>query len=167
MPPGPYLSLGSLPVLLFPILLCAAGWNLLGRCLCGSFCCGLHLCLLPSARLSSSFVSRACVHLFRLPGLPFASRGCVHLFQLLRLASVSQVWCGLVSALWGCPLRRRVYALVSSHCLHSLSQGVICSSFSCAMRVACAAQVCMPPLYRHRSPALCSSCVCLRLQWAT
>ena len=34
--------------------------------------------------------------------------------------------------------------------------GLQCSSFGCAVRVICVAQVCMPPLSRHSSPSLCA-----------
>ena len=44
--------------------------------------------------------------------------------------------------------------------------GVVCSSSSCAGRVVCTAQVCMPSHYGHPSPALCAGCVCLLGTWA-
>ena len=35
--------------------------------------------------------------------------------------------------------------------------GLMCSSFSCAMRVVCTAQVCMPPFYLCPGPTFCMS----------
>ena len=118
--------------------------------------------------LSSSSVSQACVHLFQLPSPALCFAG------LCALVSAPPAGLCVAGLVWTCfgSLRlpsatQGLCALVSSHCLHSLSQGIICSSFSCAMRVACIAQVCMPPLYRHTSPAFCASCVCLWLHWAS
>ena len=59
---------------------------------------------------------------------------------------------------------RRVY--MHLFCLTTCPLGVICS-LGCARRFACTAQFCMPLLYQHPGPGLCTvgvlctSCVCM------
>jgi len=83
--PAPCLSLRSLRVLLFPCPACAAGRNLLGRCLYGSFCIAMTYVGFPQPPSSPS-VSQGCVHLTLSSGSPpSVSQTCVHLSQLPRL----------------------------------------------------------------------------------
>ena len=109
-------------------------------------------------------ITETCVR-FLTPGAhPLSRRACVHLFWL------SGGLCALVSASWGCTLHpgacvdlfhspclpqhgRRVY--MHLFCLTTCPLGVICS-LGCARRFACTAQFCMPPLYQHPGPGLCT-----------
>ena len=90
-----------------PVLPCAVGPNLLGRCLCGSFCIAVTCVDSPQPpKLTFCVAGLACT-CFGSPGLTFALWGlcalvsashvhtlrqgpCVHLFQLPCLPSVSQ-----------------------------------------------------------------------------
>ena len=94
---SPYLSLGPLLVLCAPVPPCAAGRNLLGRCLCGPFC-AMATCvgslqpLSPSAwrgfvRLTHFSRSALCVAGLRAlglssPGRPLPPGVYVNLFHL-------------------------------------------------------------------------------------
>ena len=103
VPPVPYLSLGSLPVLLLPCPALCFWPKLLGRCLCGSF-----------------YVLAICVGFPHLPELTLCVAG--------LCTPVSAPWAGLCrrGLVWTCfgslcppSALRGLCALVSSRCLHS------------------------------------------------
>ena len=113
---------------------------------------------------------------------PAVLQGCVHLILSSRSPPSESSACALVSGP-GWSLRRGAsvalfrlpvpaLCVMGFMCTSYVSltaifvAGVICSSFGCAGRVVCIAQVCMPPLYQHHSPALCTGCVCLPATWA-
>ena len=116
------------------------GRNLLGSCLCGSFCVTGDLCGFPSApKLTLSVTGLVCTDRV-FPGAPSAWRGLGALVSAPRagLCVAGLVWTCVGSL---CPpsVLRGFCALASPHCL-------------------CAAQVCMPPLYDtpvpHFAPAV-------------
>ena len=112
---------------------------------CGSFPIAATCVGLPQAPKLTLCVVGLCA-LVSAPRVHTLRHGaCVHLFQLpVPAFCVSEFTCicfVLLPALF--------------------VQGFIFSSFRCAGRVVCAAQVCMPPLFQHPSPALCTGCVCL------
>ena len=123
----------------FPVLPCTAGRNLLGRCLCVSFCV-VVTCVCPSAlELTLCIMGLVCTCLSS-RGPPSASRGLYTSLSSRGPPSVSRCLCCFIL-------------------LPAISfTGVICS-FGCVRRAVCAAQVCLPPLYQNPSPAL-SSAVC-------
>ena len=129
--------------------------------------------------LSSHSVSWACAHLSQLPGCTRCVTGLVRTcLSSPGTHSSSRGLCALVSAprvhtlrhgacahLFQLPVPAFCVSEFTCICFVSLPalfvQGFIFSSFRCAGRVVCAAQVCMPPLFQHPSPALCTGCVCL------
>ena len=91
----------------FPVLPCTAGRNLLGRCLCVSFCV-VVTCVCPSAlELTLCIMGLVCTCLSS-RGPPSASRGLYTSLSSRGPPSVSRCFC----------------ALVSSYCLQSLSPGL-------------------------------------------
>ena len=85
-------------------------------------------------------------------------------FRNLGPPSASWGLCALVSAPW-----TRCLGLGACVHLFRLTACTLCRggcSSSCAGRVVCAAQVCMPSHYGNPSPALCAGCVCLLGTWA-
>ena len=159
-----------------PVPPCAADPNLLGRCLCGSFCIAVTCVDFPQPpKLTLCVAGLVCTCLSS-QGLPSVSWGlcalvlapqawpllcgaCKHLSQLpVCTLGVTHLMCTCFS----CPclpsVLRGFCALVSSHCLHSLLRGLFL--LLSAGRVVWTAQVYMPSLYGHPSPSLCANCVC-------
>ena len=178
VPPVPYLSLGSLPVLLLPCPALCFWPKLLGRCLCGSFyvlaiCVGfphlpeLTLCVAGLCAFDSQFqwstlciAGIVCTCLSSL-GVHSASRGLCRLVSA-PWASILRHWASV--ALFRLTVPTLYVAGFMCTCFLSLPtfsvSGVICSSFSCTRKFVCTAQVCMLHLYLNPSPALCTGCAC-------
>ena len=159
--PAPYLSLWSLPVLLFPCPACTAGRNLLGRCLYGSFCIAMTCVGFPQPPSSPSVSRAVCTWLSFLEA-HFLCHGLVcTCLSFPGSHFASQGLCALVSALLNCLLWHGVYVHLFHFTACTLCHGGYFPFFQlCRKRVVCAAQICMPPLYWHPSPALCTCCIC-------
>ena len=114
------------------------------------------LCALVSVPEACPLCHGACLHLFWLPRPAFCFTGLVCIcfsclgWPLHRAASVDLFWLS-VPAL--CFAGFLCTCFISPPAL--FVTGLICSSFSCFIRVVCSAQVCMPSLSQHSGLALC------------
>jgi len=127
-----------------PVLPCTAGRNLLGRCLCGSFCVAVT-CVGFLQPLSSPPASRGlCALCFiSLPALPVTGVICSSLGCARRAVCAAQVF---QPPLYWHPSP----ALESAVCHTQLPGPALC-----AVRVVHAGWVCMPPDSRFPDPAVC------------
>ena len=92
----------------------------------------------------------SCLVAFALQRLVWSSLG------PLSSPCVLQSLCVLVSVPKACPLCCRACVHLFRLTPGLFVSGLMCSSFSCAARVDCVAQVCMPPHSGRSSPTLCA-----------
>ena len=157
---SPYLSLGSLLLLLFPCpTLCS--WPKLARqVLVWILLLHRHLCGLPSAPSSPCASRSLCAVVLAPWACPLHHGACVHLFQLAGWP----LRCGASVDLFGSPcppsVSRGLCAVVSSHRQPSLSWGF------CVLLLAVLGGLCALPKFACFTcigtlGPLCNGCVCL------
>ena len=124
-----------------PVPPCAADPNLLGRCLCGSFC-----------------IAVTCVDFPQPPKLTLCVAGLVcTCLSSQGPPSLSWGFCALVSSHWP------AHFVTGPSVLLSAPQAHLCATW-----VVCTAQVCVPPLPGHPAcPLGCKCCVRSRGLYAT
>ena len=140
--PVPYFPLGSLPVLLFPVLPCNADWSLVVACVDIFFCCLHHggfVGFFQPPQLTLRVAGLMCTYVIS-PGQPCISWGL----------------CALVSAPCACHLLRGVCVHLSQLPVPSLCiKGFVCTCFiSPAWPICHTAYVFF---FRLPRPALCAA----------
>ena len=157
---SPYLSLGSLLLLLFPCPALCSWPNLARQVLVWILLHG-HVCGLPSAPSSPSAWRSLCALVLAPRAYPLLYWACVHLFQLMGCP----LRCGASVDLFGSPclpsVSRGLCALVWSHCLPSLSRG-FCILLSAVLGGLCALPkfACFPSIGTLRAYSAMAVFVC-------